>query len=218
VSDDGGLSRQVDEEVRRDRMTSMARRYGPVVGLAALAIVAVAASIVGWRAWQTNQRVEAGNTYAQALGLVGVGRLEEAAQALETLAQSAPSGYATLSLLQAAAIRAEQGDSATAADLYARLAGDSSASQDLRQFAALMVVQHSFDSTPDEELLVRLEPLVGEDSAWRFSAREFLAHVAIRRNDVTEARNMLSSLASDPATPGGVRDRARDMLAALAGG
>ncbi|MEQ9349069.1 MAG: hypothetical protein RII27_00860, partial [Alphaproteobacteria bacterium] len=55
---DDGLIRQVDEEVRRDRMTTLMRRYGPMAVVAAVIVVVVAASVVGWRAWQTSQRIE----------------------------------------------------------------------------------------------------------------------------------------------------------------
>ncbi|MEQ8371204.1 MAG: tetratricopeptide repeat protein [Alphaproteobacteria bacterium] len=214
---DDGLIRQVDEEVRRDRMTTLMRRYGPMAVVAAVIVVVVAASVVGWRAWQTSQRIEAGNAYAQALGLIGAGRLDEAAQAMQDIAAAAPAGYAALARLQGAAVRAEAGDPGAASALFAAVADDRAADPQLRQFAALMVAQHGFDQLPDDVLRARLDPLAADDSIWRFSARELLAHMALRQGDSARGRDLLAALASDPASPDGVRARARDMLSALGG-
>ena len=155
---------------------------------------------------------------AAALELARAGDNAGAAAAFAQLAPDAGGGYAALAQLQAAANLVGAGDVDGAIATYDRLAADRSADRILRDLGALLAVVHSFDRTDTAELERRLEPLLGNDNPWRYSARELAALAAYKAGNLTEARDGFAALVDDTTAPRGVRERSAELLAAIGGG
>jgi hypothetical protein len=66
------------------------------------------------------------------------------------------------------------------------------------------------------EVKDRLAPLVGDNNAWRYSARELVATAEMSSGDMAAARESFQALVDDVGAPSGVRARAAEMLAILA--
>ena len=94
--------REVDEDVRRDRIIGIWTRYRYVfIGLAVLVVAGTGA----WRAYEYNrdQATEAANTkFEAAVQMARDGKSTEAAAAFDALSKTAPKGYASLARLRAA--------------------------------------------------------------------------------------------------------------------
>ena len=76
---------------------------------------------------------------------------------------------------------------------------------------------HELDKGDPTALRRDLEPLAAHNSAWRFTAIELSAALAVRSGDMAKARELYAKLADDSETPVGLRGRAAEMLAALGG-
>ncbi len=79
----------------------------------------------------------------------------------------------------------------------------------------LYYVLEMLESGDPADLAKRLEPLLAPKGAWRYSARELVAILALRTGDAGKARENFTALADDPKTPNGIRARAAEMLRAL---
>ncbi len=211
------LIREVDEDIRKERYEKLWKRYGAFIIGGAVAIVLATVAVVGWREYQTSQRLEQGAAFSAAAQLAESGALAQAADAFAALANDAGAGYRALAALREATIRLEQGDREAALALYDRVAEDSGVDSLLRDLAALLGVLHRIDSGDPAALRSRLALLTGDDKPFRYSARELEALAALKAGDQSAAKQSLVALADDPAAPSGIRARAAELLAALGG-
>lgn len=209
------IFREVDEELRREGLAKLARRYGPAVIGVALAIILGIAGYTAWERYAERQRLERASTYFAALAEM---EKDEAAavQALQELA-AGDDGYAALAHLQAATLKAEAGETEDAIAIYRSLAANTGIEPAFRNLATILLAAHTADTAPPEETAAMLEPLTGPADPWRFSALELLALLAVRQDDTDRAAEIYQQLADDLEAPPGLRARATEMLAALQG-
>lgn len=205
---------EVDEEVRRERYVALSKRYAPyAIGLAVVIVVGVAAYI-GWRDYQQTQRERNSAAFQTGLALLRDGNREQAAQTFADLAERAGGGYAALAELQRAAALAPK-DPAAAVAAYDALAADSGADDLLRGVARLRAVLLLVDREDAAAVAARLEPLLGDQSPWRYQARELKALVDLRAGRLAEARAGFKGLVDAIDAPAGIRSRAAELLATL---
>ena len=209
------IFQEVDEDLRRDRMTQMMKRYGGIFVTAAVILVVATAGYQIWQRWQTSQRETQTAQLVGALTQTAAGPTQ-GIQALSSFADKAPADMAVLARLNEAALRAGEGKTAEAVAIYDAVATNTAADAVYRDLAALLSVQHQLGSGDPAALQARLQPLTQDASPWRFSAREMTAILAARAGDTERARTLFRQLADDSLAPSGVRSRAAD-LAALYG-
>ncbi|WP_353859389.1 hypothetical protein [Azospirillum formosense] len=204
------IFREVDEDLRRDRMERVFKRYGGIMLAAALAVVAATGGTVAWRNWQQSQKESETTALAAALAQAGQGP-DKGVEALAAFAGKADPGMAALAQLNAAALLAREGKTAEAVAVYDKLSGNAGAAAVYRELAALLSVMHQLDSGDPAQLQARLQPLTADANPWRFSAREMSAVLAARAGDKDKARTLFQQLADDSQAPAGVRSRAADL-------
>ncbi len=207
------IFREVDEEVRRDKLEKLWERYGIyIIGLAVL----IVAGIGAWRGydwWLNKQAAAAGSQFEAALALSEQGKHGEAEQAFAKIAAEAPTGYRLLARFRAAG---ELGLSkpAEAVQAYDQIAADGSLDETLRDLASLRAGLLLVDTASFADLKKRLDPLAEPDRSFRASARELLALSAWHHNNLASAKHYLAMIEGDAETPPGARARAQ-MLSAL---
>ncbi|MBI1208056.1 MAG: hypothetical protein GC191_12305 [Azospirillum sp.] len=211
------IFREVEEDIRRDRMERLARRYGPfAVGLIAL-IVAGTAGYVAWNNWQQRQAAAETQRLVEAVSLqAGSGGGEAAASALADFAAASGGARSALALFYAAGLRARAGATADAVKLYDDLAARSDLGAEYRDLATVLSISHQIDDAAPESLSARLAPLTAANNPWRHRARELAAMLAVRTKDLARAKALFQELADDATVPAGLRARAGE-LAALYG-
>jgi len=212
---------EVSEDLRNERAMALARRYGALLILALLLVLAGVAGQQFWTWYQTKQNNQAANTY---LGLTAglapnlpAAQAQTDAVALTNFAATAPEGYKTLALLRAAGLYANAGQTAQAEGLWDRVSNDSSADPLLAELASLFWAQHALGSAPDADVLARLQPLEAETNPYHGLAQETQALLYLREGKNDLAKALFSQIASDPNSPDGVRNRAGGLLAQLNG-
>lgn len=211
------IFREIDEELKQDQFKKLWKRYGSFVIAGAVLIVVAVGGYQAWQAWDVDQRLQQSDDYAVALEQVRAGDEAAAQSALTALASPDGSGYGLLAAFEEASLRANSGDTAGAIALWDEIAGNSGAGPAFQGAATLLSVMHQLDDGDAGALEARLEPLTGEDSAFRASALELLAILALRRGNQARARELYAGVADDRTAPPAARTRATQMLEALDG-
>lgn len=208
------LIKEVDEDLRHERLDRLWRKHGGLLSVGAVAIVLAVAAFQGWNAWDAKQRQASSLRYAEADTLIEQGRRDEAGEVLGKLQVEGSKGYRVLAEMRLADLRQQQGDSAAAAAMYQHLAAESGVSQVYRDMATIRAAYLTLDSADPAAVDKAMEPLAQESSSWRHSAREIQALAALRRGDTARAADLFAKIAEDAAAPQGLRARAAEMMAA----
>jgi hypothetical protein len=214
------IFQEIDEDVRRDRLQHLWKRYGNYVVGAALLFVLATAAVVGWREYRERQNQAQAQRFIAAMDQATRGEDAAAKEAFAKLAADAGAGYATLARLQEAALLAKGGDAAGAAgaaSIYERIAADSRVDQVFRDLAVVMIVQDTIATGEPAKLTQLLAPLLNDKNPWRHSATELSALLAQRAGDQAKAKELYTKLADDLGAPQNMRARATEMLAIIGG-
>jgi hypothetical protein len=202
---------EVDEEVRREQVKKLWDRYGILVVIAAVLIVAGVGGWRGYQWWQAKQAAEASVAYDAASELVEQGKAAEGEAAFAKLATDGTAGYRLLARLRAAG--AEKNPEAAVA-AYDAIAKDPSVTTTLQELAAIRAALLLVDTAPLAEVTTRLEPLTAAGSAFRHTARELLALASVKAGDPASAKKWIDMILADADTPQSARARV-DVLATL---
>ena len=214
---DTNFLREIDEEVRRDRMLKLWERYGIyLIGLAVLIVAAVG----GWRAWQWHEARESAKAsarYEEAFTLSQAGKRTEAEQELAAVVKDAPSGYRVLARLSLAA-ETGKGNAAEGVKAFDAIAADGSVDPVLRDLAKVRAALLLVDTAPVAEILERMEPIMGAQAPFHNSAKEALALAYYRAGDRAKARTLYGEILADPQVSPPLANRAQIMQALTADG
>ena len=209
------IFREVDEEVRRERLQQLWERHGNlIVALALLIVLAVG----GWRGydwWEDRKAAESGAAFETAVALAESGKQDEAQAAFSKLAKEGSSGYRILARFREAAELAKT-DPGAAVKAYDSLAAESGVGRSLQDLAVIRAGLILVDTATPAELATRLEPLTASDRPFRHAARELLALGAWRAGDAAAAKRWFDLIATDLETPAGTRQRI-EVLMTLSG-
>jgi hypothetical protein len=206
---DDGFLREVEEELRRERLEKIWRQYGTYILIVAALIVF---GVLGYKYWENSRMVAAqsmGARYEGALHLLSEGKEASAAKEFETLALYGASGYAALARLQLAGALLKEGKKSEALAAYEALANDRGADPMLKSYGALQAAALRLGEADFTEMQNRLNDLTADTSPWRYSARELLGLAALRAGRTEEARKTFEQLLADQRTPPSILERAR---------
>lgn len=209
------IFREVEEEVRRERLKSLWDRYGLiVVGIAILIVLGTA----GWRGWEwyvARQAQSAGEAYYQALTLAQRGEQTSAVAAFEEIVEGG-GAFASLARLRLAAELAAAGDRAAALAAYDAMAADARLDLQMRNLARIRAGYLLIDEGDLDGATERVGDLAVPDGAWRHSAREILGLSAYLAGDMAAAAGHFEDIVSDGEAPDELRNRAQLMVALTA--
>lgn len=212
---DNSFFREVDEAVRHDQYKALWDKFGVYIIVLTAVLIAGIAGYKGWSYWQERQAQNAGAEFIQAMALKTGSDPAKANEAFEKLAQDAPHGYQVLSRFQIAAGQAKAGETDKAVAAYDKLATDGGVDPILQGLATLQAATLRLDTADYAEMERRLQGLIEQNTAWRFSARELLGLSAYQHKDLRAAEEQFSALLGDQGTPPNMRDRANMMLALI---
>ncbi len=206
------IFREVDEDLKRDQALQLWRRYGKYAIAFAIATVVMTAGIVGWQDYRERQREADGRAFALAMELVNKGDVSAASAAMADIAGKS-GAYHALALLQEGGLKLRSGDRAGAAAIYDRLAADDGIQRPFRDLATILSAVTTFDRAESSAIDKKLQPLTAQGAPFRPSALELEGLLAIKRGDYKAAKQTFQQLADDPNAPGGLRQRATQILA-----
>lgn len=210
-----GFFREIEEELREENLKKLWQTYGTSAIAAAVFLVMAVAGYQGWRHYDVTSRMDDGKRFAAANVLAKDGKTEDARQAFISLSQDGRAGYALLARFQEANLASRRGNLAEAAQAFGRISADTEVDPLYRDLATVLAIMHEMDNGDPAALETRLAPLMANTNPWRHSARELTAVLALSTGNTGKARETLVLLTEDPRTPGGIRGRAGELLAAL---
>lgn len=204
---------EVEEEVRKDKLSELWRRYGFLVWLAALGIVGYVA-FTEWSAYRATQIQETRMAaFESALDALDAGNYE-AAQAELTALVDADTALSPLASHYLARARLEGGGDVDGA--IAALNGVADADgRAFEQLALLKSVYLRGESMTLEEMERELAPLTQLETPLGALAQEAIAAKAYTAGDYARARQMLSRLRLSAYAPQGLVQRATIALDAI---
>lgn len=215
----GDIFREVDDELKQERLERLWKQYGKyAIAAAVLVVVGVGA----WKFWDSQRIAERhaeGLKFSNAAALLEQGRAEDAARGFAELATGSSSGYGVLARFNEAAILAQGGNAAGAIDIYDSISADGSAPPSLKNMAIILGgIQALRVASIDNAAIERkLQPLAAPGSAYRHIALEILALSAQGAGDTEKAKTNYRAIVDDAEAPAGIRSRASQMLGILGG-
>lgn len=202
---------EVTEEVRRDRLFGLMRRYGWIAILLVVLIVAGAA----WNEYRKAQE----RASAQALGdsLLNALNQGEPAERIAALkaAPAESAGQRAVIAMLAASEAAAAGDKAAAADQLTEVADTAELPgiyRDLARFKALGLRAGEMEPAARRE---GYQALAVPGSALRLLAEEQIALTLIEEGDTEAALAALERIAADAEVTSGLRQRVTQLMVAL---
>ena len=203
---------EVTEEVRRDRMFAIMRRYGWL----ALLLVAL---VVGGAAWSEWQKAQA-RAEAQAFGDALLDALDQSGpqERIAALAAVEAPGQADAAALRDLLVASDpETDPAAALAALERVAADGAVSPVYRDLAVLRQVLLAGDDMDIAARRAALEPLTVPGRIFRPLALEQIAYLEVESGNAEAAITQLRALSADQQAPTGLRQRAAQMIVALGG-
>ena len=203
---------EVNEEVRKDRLFALMRRYGWIAILLVLLLVGGAA----FREYRLAQnRAAAQDTGDQILAAL---QLEEADARVAALAEVSSDGdVAAIVAMLAASGDADAGNAGLARAELENIAQNGTISRHVRELAALKLVMLSADDMTLDERMIALTPLAAPGAPYRLLAEEQIALVEIAQGKPDAAIERLRLVSEDIEVTQGLRQRALDVIVALGG-
>lgn len=214
MSNTDSFIEEVTEEVRRDRLFALMRRYGWIAVLLVIAIVGAAAA--------NEVRKNTARAAAQASGdaiisAVSSSDTQSRVAALSDLTTESADAQLVADFLLAAH-QIELGEAGAAATT---LQGIATGAQELpeiyREIAAFKAVLAQGQTTPVAERRLALESLAAPGAPLSLLAREQLALLTLEEGKADEAMTQLQELIQDAAVTAGLRNRASQLIVALGG-
>lgn len=201
---------EVTEEVRRDRLFRLFRRYG-WIGVVLILGIVIGTAVVQWRKSQAEARAEAfGDAVLEAYDL---GSAEERRAALAGIA--ADGEQKTLLALIEASDPAEDREATLAA--LDRLIADAALAPVYRDLAVLRRVLVGGTGMPLADRRAALEPLAVPGRPYRLLAQEQLAYLLVEEGRADEAIAALQGLIQEQGVSRSLQDRAGQMIMVLGG-
>ena len=208
------IFKEVDEELREERLTKIWKRIGPyVIGILSGTII-ITSAVIGYREYDETQRQNWGVQFAEAMNLSEEGNWQESLDLFETLTEKTNLGYKTLSLFQAASLYARNGNKEKALEIYQSLE-NKALDENFRDLATLMLIYLQFDNADPEILEKRIEKLASKGNPWYYNAMELKGFLFAKQKNKEKQIEIFNILSKDNKAPEGVRTRANDMLAIL---
>ncbi len=203
--------REVDEELRRERVNRLFARYGWAIAAAILLVLGAIGGFIWWQNRQFEQAEAQGETLAQTLDELESGNRDAALPKVDQLAASDIEGYRAAALFARATAQSEAGRNDAAIATLRSIVADEDFAEPYRQAALIRQTELEYDRLTPQQVIQRLGPLARPGSAWFGSAGEMvgIAHMRMNRPDL--AAPLFAGIARDQNVPPSIRTRAIQM-------
>jgi len=191
------LIREVDEELRRDRMRKFWRQAGPWVIGGAVAVVLVVAGYEGWTWWQKTQSARSSDQFYAAAKIADGTDLDAAKKALDGVIAQGSGGYPMLAQFREAALLAQNGKIDEAVAAYDGLS-TSLNNTHLRELALVLAANLLVDKGDVSAVEQRVGGSMTPASPMRNAAREVMGLVQYKAGKLDDAMKNFQAILDDP--------------------
>jgi len=199
MSDTDTVFREVDEELRNERMNKLWRQFGPYVIGVAVVIILIVAGNEAWRWWQTSTANNGAEQFTAALDVVESGDIAAGQTALQEVINSGSGQYPVLAQFRSAALLAKEGKTTEAVAAYDTLMTTSSDIR-LRELAAIFAAYLLVDAGDPLLVTQRVGEMQEPTHPMRNAAREAIGLAHYKAGNYVDARVLFDAIAADPLT------------------
>src|SRR5688572_28680334 len=190
------IFREVDEELRGDRLRALWKRFGPYIIGAAVAVVLVVTVNEGWKWWQESNAARSSDQFYAALELAEAGDVAGAQAALNEVAAQGTGDYPTRARFRQASLLAKEGNTEAAIAAYDALA-TAQTNPRLRELALVLAGSLLVDSGDVAAVQQRVGGLAVEGHPMRNAAREAIGLAQYKAGDLNGALATLQQIMLD---------------------
>ncbi len=212
MSETDSFIEEVSEEVRRDRLYGMIRRYGWIAVLIVLVLVGGAA----YREYSNAQTRAAAQARGDAILAAVEAESPQARQAALAAVPDAGSAEHIVALFEAAAAT-EADDIPAAVAAYETVEGNADLPDRYRHLATLKRVILQAGELEPAARIAAMGPLAAAGAPYRVLAEEQIALAEIETGETEAAIARLRALLQDTEATAGLRQRARQLIVSLGG-
>jgi hypothetical protein len=214
VSNQDSFIDEVTEEVRRDKLFALMRRYGWI----AITLVIVLVGGAAFNEFRKSQiRAEAEATGDAILAALAAEDPDARATAIAALPPGDNAGRTALLALLSAAAQEQAGDRAAATKTLEDLAANTAVPASYRDLATLKAMILGADQIAPEERIARLNGLALSGGPYRLMAMEQVALAQIETGETDAAISTLRDILADAQVSQDLRRRASQLIVALGG-
>ncbi|MDX2484095.1 MAG: hypothetical protein QNK42_10610 [Pseudodonghicola sp.] len=213
MSDADSFIDEVTEEVRRDRLFAIFRRYGWIAVVVILAVVGGAAYNEYSKARESAAAQKLGDAMLAALAHDAPADRAEALAAIEV---DSPGREALLDFMTAAA-RADAGETEAAVADLQDVARNGDLHEIYRQIAGFKALVLQSDSLSADDRRMQFEALAQPGAPLRLLAEEQIALIDVAEGETSAAIDRLQAILQDAETDAVLRQRVRQVIVALGG-
>ncbi|WP_170564736.1 hypothetical protein [Ruegeria atlantica] len=213
MSDVDSFIDEVTEEVRRDRLFLLLRRWGWVGVLAVVLIVGGAAFNEVRKSRATSQAQDLGDSILAALAQ---NQSDDRAASLAAVETQSPGGDAVRNMLLSAS-QLEAGSEPDAVASLNAVASQGDLPEIYRAIAAFKALLLQSDTMPAADRRVQFEALAAPGAPLRLLAEEQLALIDVSEGNVEAAITRLQTLRQDAEVGVDLQQRAAQLIVALGG-
>jgi hypothetical protein len=212
VSESDSFIDEVAEEVRRDRLFALMRKYG-WIGIAAVVLIVGGAA---WNEWQKARAQAAAETFGDAvLAAVADPEARDRAAALAAVEAGGSAGRAGVLGFLTAAEAEGAGDRAAALAALRAVAENPETTETYRQLAQIKIVTLAAGTMDPAERDRTLEGLAAPGAPFRTLAMEQQALALLADGQTDAAAALLGQIAEDAETTPALKSRAGQVLVAI---
>lgn len=207
--------REVDENLRRDRMSDFVRKNGKWLIVAIVLFLAASGGAIWWQHYRQQRSERQAEQLSETFHNIGNGNLADAPRQLDQLSKNGSVALRASALFTSAGLAIQQNDLKLAIAKYRELAADNSLPQPYRDIASIRQTALEFDQIPPQDVIARLEPLAKPGKPWFGSAGEMTALALIKQGKKDQAGQLFGAIAKDKNVPDGIRGRAVQIAGSL---
>lgn len=213
MSDTDSFIDEVTEEVRRDRLFVMLKRYGWIGGLAVVLIVGGAA----FSEYNKAKDLAAAQTLGdEMIAALSSDEGQPRAEALNEISAKTPGGAAVLAMLQAGAL-ADAGQPEEAVARLQTVALDGDLPLIYRHIASFKALGLQQDSLSIAERRLQFDALAQPGAPLALLAAEQIALLDIEEGNAEAAIDRLKAIVEDAGVTADLKERATQVIVALGG-
>ncbi len=204
--------KEVSEDVQNDNLKAFWKKYGVhIVAFTAICLT-IAVSFETIKHWRDLQNQRWSNAFAYAQVLENQGKSDDSLATLDDITKNGNAIYADLSALEKINILFEKNQKDEALTALSDFI-DNANNDKLKNIALMKLASYKAETLSAEEMTNLLKPLEG--TVWSSDAKELIALVHLRNNDVAPALSLYQEIVASPNINSILRARAQNMISVL---
>ncbi|MGE3396380.1 MAG: tetratricopeptide repeat protein [Sphingomonas sp.] len=207
--------REVDEELRKERVNQTVTRYGWWIIAGFVLVLAAIGGFFWWQSARAERAQSQGEALLNALDSLESGNRNAATPRIDELAESSIEGYRVAALFARANTQIAANNVAAAVATLGSIAGNEDFAEPYRHAALVRQTALEFDRLPPQQVVQRLAPLARPGQPFFGVAGEMVGVAQLRMNRPDLAGPLFGRIGRDETVPASIRTRAIQMAGSL---